>query len=615
MMFFNNRKLGMSVKETFYLQNNMVQRLLMHAEQRPSSTAFCFLEKGETEQSRITFAELDMAARRIANSLSGLALQSRVLLLLPSGIEFIQAFMGCLYAGMIAIPAYPPEGGQKRKRLYSIVEDCNPSLLITTRPIREKYQQRADSIMTNVEAGSTKSMWNAIEDLLCTSPASVSALPAIEGDSIAFLQYTSGSTGAPKGVIVTHQNLYSNQEMIASVFKHDENTIFGSWLPLFHDMGLVGNILQPMYLGVPCYFMSPLAFVEKPIRWLNMISRYRITTTGAPNFGFEACIKRVSAAQCATLDLNCWRVAFNGAEIVRAKTIEEFTAKFQPFGFSASAMFPVYGMAEATLLVTGGDVSAAPCIRYANKRHFAANQLVLAKPDTLQSKDESEWLAMVGCGQAAAGQEIKIVDPYSHLECSQGSVGEIWLRGKNISPGYYNHVTADSPVFGQTILNGKSGLAYFRTGDLGAISDGELFLTGRLKDLIIVRGQNHYPHDLEQTISASESMLILDGCAVFSIEDDGVEKVVAVQEVEKSHIRTFNPDEIAGKVRERLQARHGITLDALLWVRPAIIPRTTSGKISRSSCKQKYLNGDLSYHSASHHANFNLVPEREDETC
>lgn len=605
----------MNVKEMFCTQSNLVQRLRMHAEQRPFSTAFCFLEKGEVEQARITFAELDMAARQIANSLSGLALQSRILLLLPSGIEFIQAFMGCLYAGMIAIPAYPPEGGQKRKRLYSIVKDCDPSLLITTRNIRAKYQHRADAIMTDVEDQAAKSMWYEVEELLSASPVSVSALPEIQGDTIAFLQYTSGSTGAPKGVMVTHDNLYSNQEMIASVFKHDENTIFGSWLPLFHDMGLVGNILQPLYLGVPCYFMSPLAFVEKPIRWLNMISRYRITTTGAPNFGFELCNKRVSVAQCAMLDLDCWRVAFNGAEVVRAKTINEFAAKFQPFGFSASAMFPVYGMAEATLLVAGGEVSAAPCIRYANKQHFAANQLVLAKPDTLLDQDDSEWLAMVGCGQPAVGQEIKIVEPHSHLECSPGSVGEIWLRGRNISPGYYNHSNSDSTVFGQSILNGKFGQTYFRTGDLGAISDGELFVTGRLKDLIIVRGQNHYPHDLEQTISTSESILTLDGCAVFSVEDCGIEKVVAVQEVEKNHIRTFNPDAIANKVRERLQDEHGITLDALLWVRPTIIPRTTSGKISRTSCKQKYLSGDLNYHSASHHANFNLVPERKVETC
>lgn len=591
---------------------NIPESLRLHARQKPQCRAFTFLEKDGDEKSSVTFSLLDLAARTIAKGLRAFPIQSRIILALPSGLEFIQAFMGCLYAGMIAVPAYPPEGTQKRNRLYAIVKDCSPRLLITSRALKKNYESRcladnaADSSVTNIP-------WVDIEDFISSSPEENFQLSELSSQAIAFLQYTSGSTAAPKGVVVSHDNLFSNQKMIASLFRHDDNTVFASWLPLFHDMGLVGNILQPIYLGIPCYFMSPLNFIEKPVRWLEVISKYRVTTTGAPNFGYDLCVRRISDSQIASLNLDCWKVAYNGAEPVKAKTINEFANKFQVCGFSRAAMLPVYGMAEATLLVSAGAIETEPHIGYADKAELVANQLVWAHPDL--NPDMTRYSALVGCGKVADGLDIKIVDPHTHIECKADSVGEIWLRGSSISSGYFNNHELNALSFNQGILNGKLEHSYFRTGDLGALSNGQLYITGRIKDVVIVHGKNHYPQDIEQTISASATELCVDGCAVFSWVDREVDRVIAVQEVEKKHIRNFNSEAMAMSIQSLLYDEHGIVVDAILWVKPVTIPRTTSGKISRASCKQKYIDGNLPYFSASINLNVNVIPMREKGIC
>lgn len=589
------------------------ESLYFHAREKPQSHAFTFLEKEGNEKSSITFSQLDLAARTIARELRSLPIQSRIILALPSGLEFIQAFMGCLYAGMIAVPAYPPEGTQKRNRLYAIVRDCSPRLLITSYALKKKYEPRYLADNSDADLSVAIIPWVDIEDLMSSSPEENFKLPELSSQAIAFLQYTSGSTAAPKGVIISHENLFSNQQMIAALFRHDDNTVFASWLPLFHDMGLVGNILQPIYLGIPCYLMSPLNFIEKPVRWLEAISKYRVTTTGAPNFGYDLCVKRISAAQIASLNLDCWKVAYNGAEPIKAKTINDFSNKFQACGFSRAAMLPVYGMAEATLLVSGGDTETEPHIRYADKAKLAANQLVWSHQNI--NPDTTRYATLVGCGKAADGLDIKIVDPHTHIECKADSVGEIWLRGSNISSGYFNNHELNHLSFNQTILNGKLPHSYFKTGDLGALSNGQLYITGRIKDVVIVRGKNHYPQDLEQTISASSIELCMDGCAVFSWKDRDIDHVIAVQEVEKNYIRSFDPHPVAMSVQSVLYDEHGIVLDAILWVKPVTIPRTTSGKISRASCKQKYINGRLPYFSASINPNVNVIPMRKKEIC
>ncbi len=603
----------MAVEYRIDTPGNISECLSMHARMKPFSLAFTFLEKDGVEQSSVTFGELDFAARKIARTLSYLPFQSRIILALPSGIEFIQAFMGCLYAGMIAIPAYPPEGSQKRNRLYAIAKDCNAALVIASHAIKNKYENRFIDNTLDSTQPFKKTPWIAIEDLLQSVPLRRTVLPVLAPHNIAFLQYTSGSTGSPKGVAISHENLLSNQQMIAEIFQHNINTVFASWLPLFHDMGLVGNILQPLYLGIPCYFMSPLTFIEKPVRWLNAISKYKVTTTGSPNFGYDLCIKRITKEQIASLDLSSWTIAYNGAEPVKATTIDAFFTKFHESGFSRTAMFPVYGMAEATLLISGGKPGTGPNIRYANKSALTTNRLEWINPGN--NIDDINYQALVGNGHAANGLTIKIVDPNTSIECAADTVGEIWLKGKSISIGYFNKDELNSKFFNQHILNGSADQQYFRTGDLGTLSDGQVFITGRLKDIIIVRGKNHYPQDLEQTISTSTNELCLDGCAVFSWDDQGTERIVAVQEVEKQWLRTFDTDFATTKIQNELHDDHGIRVDAILWVKPATIPRTTSGKISRTLCKQKYLAGQLHYFSVSCNTNVCVIPERETRLC
>ncbi len=603
----------MTIEHSFNAPETITEYLCTHARLQPFSLAFTFLEKDCIEQSSITFSELDFSARKIASALSELPFQSRIILAFPSGIEFIQAFMGCLYAGMIAIPAYPPEGSQKRHRLYNIAQDCNAALLMTSLAIKDKYENRTVECASRTTSSLKGLPWIAIEDLLQSPPLKHSALPRLAPKHVAFLQYTSGSTGNPKGVIVTHANLLSNQKMIEEVFQHDKKTVFASWLPLFHDMGLVGNILQPLYLGIPCYFMSPLTFIEKPIRWLAAISKYRVTTTGAPNFGYDLCLKRIAPEHVRTLDLSCWTIAYNGAEPVKATTIDNFSSKFFPAGFSRSAMFPVYGMAEATLLISGGKIYTDPCIRYANRTALETNRIEWANTD--QKNDLGNYQSLIGNGHPANGLTVKIVDPYTSIECTNNTVGEIWLKGESISPGYFNKDELSSKCFNQRILNDGTNQSYFRTGDLGTLDDGQLFITGRLKDIIIVRGKNLYPQDLEQTISTSNAELCLDGCAVFSWNEHGTERIIAIQEVEKQSIRAFDANRAMEKIQTELHDEHGIAVDAILWVKPATIPRTTSGKISRALCKQRYINGLLPYFSVSHGANINVVPERETGIC
>ena len=603
----------MAVEYRINTPGNITEYLDLHARLQPFSLAFTFLEKDGVEQSSVTFGELDFSARKIAWALSYLPFQSRIILALPSGIEFIQAFMGCLYAGMVAIPAYPPEGSQKRNRLYAIAKDSDSELLITSRTIKNKYENRVDDTGLNSAQSLKKIPWIAIEDLLQTVPLQQTSLPVLAPQNTAFLQYTSGSTGSPKGVVISHENLLANQHMIAEVFQHNKNTVFASWLPLFHDMGLVGNILQPLYLGIPCYFMSPLTFIEKPARWLNAISKYKVTTTGAPNFGYDLCVKRITKEQFASLDLSSWTIAYNGAEPVKATTIDTFSSKFRDCGFSRTAMFPVYGMAEATLLISGGKPCTEPDIRYVNKRALAANRFEWMARDN--NVGDVNYQALVGNGYAADGLTIKIIDPDTSIECAADTVGEIWLKGKSISTGYFNKSDVNSKFFKQHIVNGNIDQQYFRTGDLGTLSGGQLFITGRLKDIIIVRGKNYYPQDLEQTISTSASELCLDGCAVFSWNNQGTERIIAVQEVEKRWVRTFNTDLSTIKIQNELHDEHGLHLDAILWVKPATIPRTTSGKISRTLCKQKYLTGQLHYFSVSCNANVRVIPEQEKGLC
>ena len=355
----------------------------------------------------------------------------------------------------------------------------------------------------------------------------------------------------PKGVMVSHRNLLHNQQLIQQAMQHTEKTIFVGWLPLFHDMGLIGNMLQPLYLGIPCILMSPVAFLQSPVRWLQAISRYKATTSGGPNFAYDLCVSKITPTQRATLDLSSWEVAFNGAEPVRAETLERFSATFSQCGFRASAFYPCYGMAETTLIVSGGRVRVPPVIQTVEKQALEQNRVVQA-----DGANDADWTrTVVGCGQTLLDQQIVIVHPENLSKCLPNQVGEIWVSGSSVAQGYWRRPEETEYTFGAYVANTGEGL-FLRTGDLGFLVNGELFVTGRLKDLIIIRGRNHYPQDIELTVEKSHPVLRPNSGAAFTVEIEGEERLAIAQEVERRYLRTLDVDEVAFAIRQTVVENH-----------------------------------------------------------
>ncbi len=528
--------------------------LRRRADERPDREAFLFLADGEEEGARFTWGELEGRARAIAVALSGsLAPGDRALLLYPPGLEFIAAFFGCLHAGVVAVPAYPPRPNDRAQtRLRSIARDAEPRAVLTTAAIAAGMQQAASALP---ELAALR--WIATEEL----PATERELAEPDPEAIAFLQYTSGSTATPKGVMVTHANLLHNEGMIGAAFAQDEDSVVVGWLPLYHDMGLIGNVLQPLHAGGRCVLMAPVAFLQKPLRWLAAISRYRATTSGGPNFAYDLCVRRIAAEDRAALDLASWRVAFNGAEPVRAETLARFTAAFAPSGFRAEAFYPCYGLAEATLLVSGGTVGRAP------------------------RTAEIEERRLVSCGRAWGEQRIAIVDPETGSERAPGETGEIWIAGPSVARGYWRNPEATRHDFAARLAATGEG-PFLRTGDLGAFLDGELYVTGRIKDLVILRGRNHYPQDLELTAEQSHADL-RPGCgAAFAVEIGGEERLVVVQEVERHRRSGF--EELAAAIRRAIAEEHEVQVHEVVLVRAGSVPKTSSGKIQRRLCRELY---------------------------
>jgi 8-amino-7-oxononanoate synthase len=559
----------------------LVELLQSRALQQPHQPAFTFLIDGETEEVHLTYAELDLRARAIAANLQvRVSVGERALLLYPSGLEYIAAFFGCLYAGVIAIPVYPPKRNQKMSRLEAIVGDAKATVALTVTPLLDNIQERF-------------ARHSELAQLPCLATDSVASSQALnwqksdlDGQTIAFLQYTSGSTGTPKGVIVSHENLLYNEQMIKVAFGHTEKTIFVGWLPLFHDMGLIGNVLQPLYLGIPCILMSPEAFIQKPLRWLQAISRYKATTSGGPNFAYELCLRAITPEQRASLDLSSWEIAFNGAEPVRASTIEQFAARFADCGFRREAFYPCYGMAETTLLVSGGLKTEPPIICQVKKSALEQDRVIVAS-------DEGEDLqALVSCGQSWLGQKIAIVNPNSLTLCPPDSIGEIWVSGPNVAQGYWNQPEETKETFQPRIAD-TGEEPFLRTGDLGFIKNERLFITGRLKDLIIIRGRNHYPQDIELTVEQSDSKLRSNSGAAFTVRINGEEQLVVIQEVEREHLRKIDVDEVSTRIRRSVAEEHELQIYDVVLIRPLSIPKTSSGKIQRSACRQKYLNNEF----------------------
>jgi len=553
----------------------MVDLLRRRAAEQPDDRAYIFLSEKGTEEAQLTFAELHRRAAIVALHLARrLRKGDRALLMFPAGLDFIVAFFGCLLAGVIAVPIMPPRRTSMRDSSESIIADCGARVLLTSSGL---VANRAD-ILARLRHLDLE--WIAIDTLpQGLNEGAVDGLTLARED-VAFLQYTSGSTSAPKGVIVTHGNLLENLEMIRVAFGNTRRSTYVAWVPFYHDMGLVLNVLESFYLGALYVVLSPTSFVQRPLMWLRAISRYRAEVSSAPNFAFDLCVSRFRAEQLEGVDLSCWKVAFNAAEPVRAATIEQFAAKFAPYGFDPRTMYPGYGMAEATLLISGGRRGEEVVTR-------AVSREALQRGVVVEPKSGADAQTLVGCGRALAGEEIAIVDPESRQRRPADAIGEIWVRGANVTAGYWHNPAATAETFAATIA-AEGGAPWLRTGDLGFLDDaGEIYITGRIKDVIIIYGNNHYPQDIEASMQSAHPALRQNCGVAFSFVDHrGLEKLVLVQEVERTQRHQVSVNKIEKRIREAISNEHEIAVHEIVLIRPGSIPKTTSGKIQRRLTQQ-----------------------------
>lgn len=564
---------------SFFGPPTLVDLLRHRAEYQPQSRAYTYLVDGETQEVHLSYAELDRQARAIAATLQaeGLAGQ-RALLLYPPGLEFIAAFFGCLYAGVVAVPAYPPRLNRTMWRIQAIAADAEAPVALMTRTVLDRVQPLLE------QSPELKQLRWMATDEVPLSAADAWIPPDVTGQTLAFLQYTSGSTGTPKGVMLSHHNLLHNCALIAHAFEITRSGSGFFWLPSYHDMGLIGGILQPLYVARPNVLMSPMAFLQRPYRWLDAITRYRATLSGGPNFAYELCIERITPEQRKGLDLSSWTLAFNGAEPVRADTLERFAETFAPCGFRREAFYPCYGLAEATLLVAGGYKLDEPVSRTFDARGLEGAEAVQVPTDSVDGR------ALIGSGQNLPDQSIVIADPKTLTICPPDRVGEIWVKGPSIAQGYWKRPEETQATFGAYLKDTGDG-PFLRTGDLGFIDDGELFVTGRLKDMIIIRGVNYYPQDIELTAERSHDGVRIGHTAAFSVEQDGREKLVVVAEIERRE--QAHPAPILEAIRREVAREHELQLDALVLIKAGSIPKTSSGKVQRHACRNEFLDGSL----------------------
>jgi acyl-CoA synthetase (AMP-forming)/AMP-acid ligase II/acyl carrier protein len=558
----------------------MVELLRVRAKDQADRQAYSFLDDGETEGHSYTYADLDLHARAIAAWLQDAGTAGKpVLLAYPPGLEFVAAFFACLYAGAAAVPVYPPRPNRSLTRLQAILADTQASAVLTTASTLADVKQRPSGSFP-----SSCDRWVVTNDIDHELAAAWQE-PQLAPETLALIQYSSGSTGTPKGIMITHGNLLENQRMIQHALGHTDSTRATGWLPHYHDMGLIGNVVQPAYVGFPIVLMPPAAFLQKPVRWLKAISRYRATTSIGPNFAYDLCVRSITPDQRNELDLSSWEVACNGAEPVRAETLERFAATFAPCGFRRETFYPCYGMAESTLIVSGGTKSATPVITAVDPTALERGRLVPSQTNSDGARH------LVGCGRALPGERIVVVHPQRCRRCEEGEVGEIWVSGRHVAQGYWNRPAETETVFG-AYLDTDEG-PFLRTGDLGCFWKDELYVTGRLKDLIIVRGCNHYPQDIELTVEQSHPALRANSGAAFSIEVDGQEQLVLVQEVMRTSLRNLYVDAIVEAISEAVSEEHDLQVHGVTLVKTGSIPKTTSGKIQRRACRDGYLEGTL----------------------
>lgn len=560
--------------------SNIVEILQQRAISQGEDTAYIFLKDGENKEIILTYQELETKAKAIALSLQEVVdYGSRALLVYPysGGLEFITAFFGCLYAGVVAVPCHPPKNRLTTVEIQTRIVSAGAEVVLTESSLFSKLK-------TQLSEWGYAWLHCLNTDKINQTQTDSWTAPKINADTLAFLQYTSGSTGEPKGVMITHGCLIQNQEMLKQAFGHTQDLVGVGWLPLFHDMGLIGNVIQPVYMGAFCVMISPVSFVQKPIRWLQAISKYKATTSGAPNFAYDLLCDRVTEEQAAQLDLSSWSVAFCGAEPVQTATMELFSRKFASCGFKLTAFYPCYGMAEATLMITGGDKAKSPTVKYLDKIALEENKVVIA------DKSQPGITTIVSAGYPWLDGKIAIVDPDSLKECAASEIGEIWFSSLSVGQGYWQLPAKTQETF-QASLNSQG--KYLRTGDLGFIDNGELYITGRLNDVLVFWGLNHYPQHIEQTVEQCHPGLKPNCSAAFSIEVEGKARLVVAQEIERTYRQSLVMDEVVAAIRWQVFQEHFIDIYGIVLLKPGRIPKTSSGKVQRSACKAMFLDGSL----------------------
>ncbi|MGH2955072.1 MAG: fatty acyl-AMP ligase [Solirubrobacterales bacterium] len=558
--------------------STFVDILRERAREAPDAEAVTFLDQSEREAGRLSFAELDRRARAIAAELQARGLVGeRALLAYPPGLECVAGLFGCFYAGMVAVTSPPPDPGREyaAPRIRTVAGDARPRAVLTTAAVEPAIRE----VLAGHPAGGGL--------FLATDAASPGGErgwrdPGARPEDVALLQYTSGATKVPRGVMITHANLIANSELIARSFGHSRDSRLVVWLPPYHDMGLIGGIFQPVYGGFPVTLMSQVTFLLDPMSWLRAISRYRATVSGGPDFSFEMCVRRSSAADRATVDLSSWDLAFNGADLVRRETIDAFSEAFAPSGFRREAFYPCYGLAEATLMVTGGEKLAGPVIREADPAALDGGRFAPAGPG-------GEAKAVVGCGGPEPGSRVVVVDPETAEALPDGAVGEVWTSGPSVAAGYWEREAETAATFGAALASGAEG-PFLRTGDLGFALEGELFPTGRMAELIVTGDRALYPTDVERACTDTVPALRPNCAAAFTIELEGDERLAIVCE-----LRDAGADaaEVIAAVRGAIAERLELEAGAVALIEPRAIPRTTSGKVQRARCRALLLGGEL----------------------
>ena len=557
--------------------SSLVEVFHARAIAQPDQTAFTFLVDGQLQSQHLTYEQLDRRARALAVRLRGTCEPGgRALLMYDAGLDYLVALAGCLYAGVVAVPVFPPDplrAARTLPRLQTVLQDADPTLILGS----GANLAWVGPLLGDAWRGERLLATDALDESLAIDWT----YPPIDREALALLQYTSGSTGNPKGVMLRHGNVLHNLDQIETASRDDAVVV--TWLPAYHDMGLIGGLLQCWYSGRHNVLLSPLMFFQRPLRWLEAVARFGATTTGAPDFAYDLCVRKSTPEERELLDLSRWQVALSGAEPVRAETIERFVSAFAPSGVRREIFCPCYGLAEATLMVsctathTGATVTTFDAAALAHRRAIACD------PNHAPAR------VLVSSGRDSVNQRVLVVDPQSREPLVEGMVGEIWTSGPNLAAGYWNRPEATAATFQAYTADGQG--PFLRTGDLGFFHRGELYPSGRLKDMLIVHGRNYYPQDIEQSIEGCHPAIKPYACAVLGVEQSGGEKVVVIQEVVRP--KHHDLDEAARQVRNAVQAAHELAVDQIVFIKQGTIPKTTSGKIQRHACRDQHLQGQL----------------------